>query len=43
MPRKPLRFADVCALAAALPEAAVGTSYGTPALTVRGKAFARLW
>lgn len=26
-----------------LPEVEVGTSYGTPALKVRGKAFCRLW
>ncbi|AMW06436.1 hypothetical protein GEMMAAP_00530 [Gemmatimonas phototrophica] len=39
----PLTFADVCALAATLPSVEVGTSYGTPALKVRDKAFARLW
>ena len=38
-----LRFEDVCALAAAFPGVEVGTSYGTPALTVGGKVFARLW
>jgi hypothetical protein len=38
----PLRFDDVCALAASLPGVEVGTSYGTPALTVRGRALARL-
>ena len=40
---RPLAFADVCALAAALPGVEVGTSYGTPALKVRDTAFARLW
>jgi hypothetical protein len=38
-----MTFADVCALAAALPGAEAGTSYGTPALQVKGKTFARLW
>lgn len=38
-----VRFEDICALAAALPGVEVGTSYGTPALKVGGKAFARLW
>ncbi len=40
---RPLAFADVCALAAALPDVEVGTSYGTPALKVKDKAFARMW
>ncbi|HET6232840.1 MAG TPA: MmcQ/YjbR family DNA-binding protein [Longimicrobiaceae bacterium] len=30
-------------LAAGLPEVEEGTSYGTPALKVKGKLFARLW
>lgn len=40
---RPLAFSDLCALVAALPGAEAGTSYGTPALVVKGKAFARLW
>lgn len=36
-------FDDVRAAAAGLPEVEVSTSYGTPALKVRGKSFARLW
>jgi len=36
-------FDDVIALTAGLPEVTVSTSYGTPALKVRGKAFCRLW
>jgi hypothetical protein len=40
--KPPLTFADVTALAAALPGVEVGTSYGTPALKVRDRAFARL-
>ncbi len=39
----PLTFDDVCALAASLPGVETGTSYGTPALKVRGKLFARMW
>jgi hypothetical protein len=35
-------FARVCALAAALPGVEAATSYGTPALKVKGKLFARL-
>jgi hypothetical protein len=35
-------FATVRALARALPDVEEGTSYGTPALRVRGKLFARL-
>lgn len=35
-------FADVHALAAKLPGVELGTSYGTPALKVKGKLFARL-
>ena len=38
-----LQFGDVRALAAGLPGVEVGTSYGTLALKVGGKAFARLW
>jgi len=38
---KPVTFRTVRALAMALPEAAEGTSYGTPAFFVRGKFFAR--
>jgi len=37
-----LTFAEVRALALALPEATEGASYGTPAFKVRGKLFARL-
>ncbi|MDT7554379.1 MAG: hypothetical protein QOI16_2915 [Pseudonocardiales bacterium] len=33
---------DVVRIAAALPEVQVSTSYGTPALKVKGKGFARL-
>ena len=33
---------DVCELGSELPEVEVGTWYGTPALKVRGKGFARL-
>ena len=36
------RFAAVCACAKRLPGAEVATSYGTPALKVKGKLFARL-
>jgi hypothetical protein len=36
-------FDDVVRLCAHLPEVAVSTSYGTPALKVRGKGFCRLW
>ena len=39
----PLTFQDVTALAADLPDVAVGMSYGTPALKVRDKSFARMW
>ena len=39
---KPLTFADVQALAMTLPEVEIGKSYGTPALKVKGKLFARL-
>jgi len=41
--RSPLTFDDVIALVDTLPGAEVSTSYGTPALKVRGKLFARLW
>lgn len=40
---RPLTFPVVCTLADELPGVEVGTSYGTPALLVRGKAFCRLW
>lgn len=36
-------FGDVERIGLQLPEATVGTSYGTPALLVRGKSFCRLW
>ena len=36
-------FDKVKALAAHLPEVAESTSYGTPALKVRGKSFCRMW
>jgi hypothetical protein len=37
-----ISYADVCAIALELPEVEEGTSYGTPALKVRGKLLARL-
>ena len=36
-------FADVKRLAGDLPEVTESTSYGTPALKVRGKSFCRMW
>ena len=36
-------FADVRRLTAHLPEVEESTSYGTPALKVRGRSFCRLW
>ncbi|MFP5320682.1 MAG: MmcQ/YjbR family DNA-binding protein [Acidimicrobiia bacterium] len=36
-------FDDVIRIGSELPEVEVSTSYGTPALKVRGKAFCRLW
>jgi hypothetical protein len=36
-------FDDCVRLTAHLPEVEQSTSYGTPALTVRGKSFCRLW
>jgi hypothetical protein len=36
-------FEDVKALVGHLPEVTVSTSYGTPALKVRGKSFCRMW
>lgn len=36
-------FDDVVRLSADLPESSVASSYGTPALKVRGKTFCRLW
>lgn len=41
--RTGLDFDAVVRLAQQLPESEVGTSYGTPALQVRKKLFARLW
>ncbi len=40
--RKALTFTDVQTLAAKLPGVELGQSYGTPALKVKGKLFARL-
>lgn len=40
--RRTVTFATVRALARALPDVEESTSYGTPALKVRGKLFARL-
>lgn len=40
--RKPVTFDDVRTAAHALPGVENGSSYGTPALKVRGKLFARL-
>ena len=36
-------FDDVIRIGSQLPEVEVSTSYGTPALKVRGKSFCRLW
>jgi hypothetical protein len=36
-------FADVVRLSAQLPEVEQSTSWGTPALKVRGRSFCRLW
>jgi hypothetical protein len=36
-------FDDVVRLCERLPEVTVSTSYGTPALKVRGRSFCRLW
>jgi hypothetical protein len=36
-------FADVIRLAEQLPEVVESTSYGTPALKIRGRTFCRLW
>ena len=36
-------FDDVVDLTADLPMVGVGTSYGTPAVLVKGKAFCRMW
>lgn len=41
--RAGLDFDDVVRLTQRLPGSEVGTSYGTPALKVKGKLFARLW
>jgi hypothetical protein len=43
MKPRPVTFEMVRAFALAFPEVEEGTSYGTPALRVRGKLFARLW
>ena len=40
--RSGVSYAQVCELALKLPEVEEGTSYGTPALKVRGKLMARL-
>jgi hypothetical protein len=37
-----MKWEQLCALAKELPEVEEGTSYGTPALKVRGKMFVRL-
>jgi hypothetical protein len=43
-PRKSaLTFAQVASIAGMLPEVVVATSYGTDALKVKGKLFARIW
>jgi hypothetical protein len=36
-------FADVVRLSEQLPEVEESTSYGTPALKIRGRSFCRLW
>ena len=41
--RAPLSFDEIVALASTLPGVEVSTSYGTPALKVKGKLMARLW
>jgi hypothetical protein len=41
-PSKGVSFTEVCRLAARLPKVTESTSYGTPALKVSGKLFARL-
>lgn len=41
--RRGATFDDVVRLAAELPEVTESTSYGTPALTVRGRSFCRMW
>ena len=42
-PRRGMSFADVCALARRYPATEESTSYGTPALKVKGKLLVRLW
>lgn len=37
------RFDEVIRIGTELPDVEVSTSYGTPALKVRGKSFCRLW
>jgi hypothetical protein len=39
----PITFDTICRIALELPGAQVSTSYGTPALKVKGKLFARMW
>ena len=41
--RAPLSFDDITRLASGLPGVEVGTSYGTPALKVKGKMMVRMW
>jgi hypothetical protein len=41
--RRAQTFADVIRLTAHLPEVTEGSSYGTPALKVRGTGFCRMW
>jgi hypothetical protein len=36
-------FADAVRISAGLPEVQESTSYGTPALKIRGRSFCRLW
>jgi hypothetical protein len=36
-------FDDIVAMTADLPMVGVGTSYGTPAVQVKGKSFCRMW
>ncbi len=42
MPKTPVTFETIRRLALALPNVEEGTSYGTPALKVKGKLFVRL-
>jgi hypothetical protein len=43
MSREGATFDDVVRLTADLPEVEQSTSYGTPALKVRGRGFCRMW